>query len=166
MCLLLRWTRVRFLTGSDFLILFIITKVYYKILLLLPAVLFRHAAAAGRHTVCVCIYVVCAQCACVTEEKNSNAKSESGKQHGERDMAAGVSWSVRLLVALLLGCGTEALWWPFSSDEVDEKRPTAAAPAPPSGPVAFEMNSAEQKFLAEAQAILNLPPLEACQHQV
>lgn len=81
-------------------------------------------------------------------------------------MAAGVSWSVRLLVALLLGYGTEALWWPFSSDEVDEKPPTAAAPVPPSGPVAFEMSSAEQKFLAEAQAILNLPPLEACQHQV
>ena len=75
--------------------------------------------------------------------------------------------SVGLFVAVLLWVSvTEALWWPFSSGEGEETPPAAAAPAPPSGPVTFEMNSAEQKFLAEAQAILNLPPLEACQHKV
>ena len=75
--------------------------------------------------------------------------------------------SVVLFVGVLLGfSGTEALWWPFSSGGEEETLPSAAVPSPPSGPVTFEINSAEQKFLAEAQAILNLPPLEACQHQV
>ena len=76
------------------------------------------------------------------------------------------SWFIPLLMVALSGSGAEAFWWPFSSGEKEETQPSAAVQAPPSGPVAFEMNSAEQKFLAEAQEILNLPPLEACQHQV
>lgn len=59
--------------------------------------------------------------------------------------------------------GAEAFWWPFSSDEGDREPETAMAAREP---VAFEMASVEQKFLAEAQQFLNLPPLEACQYKV
>ena len=67
-----------------------------------------------------------------------------------------------LLIATLMGA--EAFWWPFSSDsEGGSEQETAVASREP---VAFEMASAEQKFLAEAQQFLNVPPLEACQYKV
>lgn len=72
-----------------------------------------------------------------------------------------------MIAVLMLGRGreTEAFWWPFSSSE-ERKEASDASSVASREPVAFEMASAEQKFLAEAQQFLNLPPLEACQHEV
>lgn len=68
-----------------------------------------------------------------------------------------------ILVAVLgRGREIEAFWWPFSSGEEHKE----VSPVATREPVAFEMASAEQKFLAEAQQFLNLPPLEACQYEV
>ena len=41
-----------------------------------------------------------------------------------------------------------------------------ADPEPPGQVVPFEMKTADQKFLAEAQQFLDLSPLDRCQHQV
>ena len=41
-----------------------------------------------------------------------------------------------------------------------------ADPEPPGQVVPFEMKTADQKFLAEAQQFLDLSPLDHCQHQV
>ena len=60
-------------------------------------------------------------------------------------------------------------WWPFSSETADEETRVEASHGPsvnPGAPVAFEMKSAEQKFLAEANQFLELPPLERCQNKV
>ena len=77
-----------------------------------------------------------------------------------------VFWLYVMMVTVF-GGGREvgALWWPFSSDELEENA-EPAAPVAPREPVTFEMANAEQKFLAEAQEYVNLSPLEACQHQV
>ena len=65
---------------------------------------------------------------------------------------------------LATGRQVQALWWPFSSGESETEKP--APVAAPREPVSFEVESAEQKFLAEAAELLNISPLEACQHQV
>ena len=54
-------------------------------------------------------------------------------------------------------------WWPFSS-QVDE--PSAAQQPSLSKPASFEMATAEQKFLSEAQQLLDLAPLDRCLHGV
>ena len=72
-------------------------------------------------------------------------------------------WYCLLGMVTVLGREAGAFWWPFSGEEEDSEPATAMAP---SEPVAFETASVEQKFLAEAQQYLNLPPLEACQHHV
>ena len=41
-----------------------------------------------------------------------------------------------------------------------------ADPEPPGQVVPFEMKTADQRFLAEAQQFLDLSPLDRCQHQV
>ena len=77
-----------------------------------------------------------------------------------------VFWLYVMMVSVFGGGReVEALWWPFSSGELEENA-EVAAPVAPKEPVTFEMANAEQKFLAEAQEYLNLSPLEACQHQV
>lgn len=73
-----------------------------------------------------------------------------------------VHWWYVVIVVLGRGREIEAFWWPFSGSEEREEVSSVEAREP----VAFEMASAEQKFLAEAQQFLNLPPLEACQHEV
>lgn len=72
-------------------------------------------------------------------------------------------WLVKTLIFLLLVHSAWG-WWIFSS---------TASTDTESGngkierrPVAFEINSAEQKFLAEAQQFLDLPQLDQCQHMV
>ena len=57
-----------------------------------------------------------------------------------------------------------AFWWPFSTGEGAEMEIETEAVR--REPVAFEMASAEQKFLAEAQHYMGLSPLEACQQEV
>lgn len=71
---------------------------------------------------------------------------------------------------LLLQLSLGRSWWLFSgkdehpetdvgsSDSQQKERRLAALP--------FEINSAEQRFLAEAQQFLDLSPLEQCQHKV
>ena len=79
---------------------------------------------------------------------------------------------VALYIAVVLAAGSRdagAFWWPFSDGE-DDNGEVETPPQPrleaDSRPVSFEMASAEQKFLAEAQQFLDLSPLEACQHRV
>ena len=68
------------------------------------------------------------------------------------------------LALLVTAC---SCWWPFSDDS-----PEATASPEPSAQletrtaVPFEMMTAEQKFLAQAQQFLDLPPLDKCQNQV
>lgn len=73
-----------------------------------------------------------------------------------------VCWLYVVIAVLGRGREIEAFWWPFSGSEEREEVSSVTAHEP----VAFEMASAEQKFLAEAQQFLNLSPLEACQHEV
>ena len=57
-------------------------------------------------------------------------------------------------------------WWPFSSGEQEDTPSQDAAALETRKVVQFEMSSAEQKFLAEAQQFLDLPQLDQCQHVV
>ena len=69
-----------------------------------------------------------------------------------------------LLVCLLLPvavCG----WWPFSGGGSQAKEEPANDDASRKA-VAFEMVSAEQRFLNEAQQFLDLSPLDQCLHGV
>ena len=60
-----------------------------------------------------------------------------------------------------------AFWWLFSGAAIEPTDGEAAdGGAVERRPVSFEMASAEQKFLSEAQQYLDLPPLEACQYRV
>lgn len=72
---------------------------------------------------------------------------------------------VIMTMVVIMVRGVEGFWWPFSNDDTDEQ-PRIVAIQEAKEPVAFEMATAEQKFLAEAQQYLNLSPLEACQYQV
>ncbi len=59
--------------------------------------------------------------------------------------------------------GLSQCWWPFSSSEdvqKEEREPEQLEMT------RFEMRTAEQKFLAEAQQFLDLSSLEKCQYQV
>lgn len=69
-------------------------------------------------------------------------------------------WLYVMVAVFGRGRQVAASWWPFSSAGED------GGPIVAREPVAFEMASAEQKFLAEAQQYLDLSPLEACQHKV
>ena len=88
--------------------------------------------------------------------------------HKSRD-----TWAVATLISLEPGFAPEAFceyyedarmvmqiftWCLILSGEAD--------PEPPGQVVSFEMKTAEQKFLAEAQQFLDLSPLDRCQHQV
>ena len=59
-------------------------------------------------------------------------------------------------------------WWPFSSEVSSESAqlPAEQAPERSKKPAQFEMMSAEQKFLSEAQQFLDLSPLDQCLHGV
>ena len=61
------------------------------------------------------------------------------------------------------GSGAHVRWCNYWPDSVSF---SAADPEPPGEVVPFEMKTAEQKFLAEAQQFLDLPALDRCQHQV
>lgn len=79
------------------------------------------------------------------------------------------SLSVRLplllvLLLLLLMAPADA-WWPFSDEEVEEEEKDASQGSGGSL-IPFEVKTAEQKFLEEAQQLLNLSPLDQCQHRV
>ena len=56
-------------------------------------------------------------------------------------------------------------WWPFSS-EAKEPSPGQASPTHAAKAASFEMATAEQKFLSEAQQLLDLAPLDRCLHGV
>ena len=71
-----------------------------------------------------------------------------------------------MLLVMAAGRGVTGLWWPFSSGEGEKEGNKEPAEAAVATRVGFEMATAEQKFLAEAQKYLDLPPLEACQYQV
>ena len=60
-----------------------------------------------------------------------------------------------------------ALWWLFSGAANEPADGEAAyGIAVERRPVSFEMASAEQKCLSEAEQDLDLPPLETCQYRV
>ncbi len=68
---------------------------------------------------------------------------------------------VRVVAFLLFLQGAQS-WWPFSS----QPRSESSAVEETKRPITFEINSVEQKFLAEAQHFLDLPQLDQCQHGV
>lgn len=70
-----------------------------------------------------------------------------------------------MMLVLLATVAVGRCWWPFSSESSGKEEEGLEVVAVASA-VPFEMNSAEQKFLMEAQQLLELPPLEACQYQV
>ena len=70
----------------------------------------------------------------------------------------------RLLLVLFLLPTASYGWWIFSSGE-SERDESNSSPET-RRPVQFEMTTAEQKFLAEAQTFLDLPRLDQCQHVV
>ena len=61
-------------------------------------------------------------------------------------------------------------WWSFNEGLSEEKRSTSdsndQAKDSAGTMVPFEMASADQKFLQEANQLLNLSPLDNCQHNV
>ncbi len=67
------------------------------------------------------------------------------------------------VVAFLLSLQGVQCWWPFSSSD---PRSESSAVEEAKRPITFEINSVEQKFLAEAQHFLDLPQLDQCQHGV
>lgn len=91
--------------------------------------------------------------------------STGGKFKSILEMAAVRLYAMMAVLVLGRGREAKAFWWPFSGGE-ESKEASEASSVASREPVAFEMASAEQKFLVEAQQFLNLPPLEACQHEV
>ena len=73
-----------------------------------------------------------------------------------------VSSGAIVLLTICLLPGVVHGWWPFSSSE--EESTSDIAPA--KKPATFEMATAEQKFLNEAQQLLDLAPLDKCLHGV
>lgn len=79
--------------------------------------------------------------------------------------------TVLVLVALslleLLAVPANA-WWPFSDDDDIEEALSQATNKNDGSPglVPFEIKTADQKFLEEAQQLLKLSPLDRCQHKV
>ena len=73
---------------------------------------------------------------------------------------------VRVWLVLCFPLGT-VCWWPFSSSS-SENEPTVneASSGQLRRAVEFEMTTAEQKFLAEAQQFIELSQLDQCQHLV
>lgn len=78
-----------------------------------------------------------------------------------------MSWSCVLMVVCCLPLAANG-WWPFSSQVSSESaQPPAEQAIERSRKAAqFEMMSAEQKFLSEAQQFLDLSPLDQCLHGV
>ncbi len=83
-------------------------------------------------------------------------------------MATSGSRSTVRLAAVVFVCmlGFSQAWWPFSSSGNSEEEEKGAHTAEQLEMVRFEMSTAEQKFLAEAQQFLDLSGLERCQYQV
>ena len=71
---------------------------------------------------------------------------------------------VRLFCGLLLLLPGGHSWWIFSSSDSESNPPVKETHV--HRPVAFEIESVEHKFLAEAQQFLNIPELDHCQHKV
>lgn len=71
-----------------------------------------------------------------------------------------VALSLLVLLPVMGRC-----WWPFSSSD-QEDTPEQDGVLETRRVVQFEMSSAEQTFLAEAQQFLDLPQLDQCQHVV
>ena len=76
-----------------------------------------------------------------------------------------VLWLYVLMAVLLAEKHANAFWWPFSSGGEPSEESRASVEVARQA-IPFEMRSAEQKFLAEAQQYLDLSPLEACQYRV
>ena len=77
-----------------------------------------------------------------------------------------MSLSCALVLMCLLPLAVSG-WWPFSSGDSNEAIQPEQASLGGSKKVAqFEMMSAEQKFLSEAQQFLDLSPLDKCLHGV
>lgn len=75
------------------------------------------------------------------------------------------------LLILILHTRSARGWWPFSTADTEEETATAeddqdGSPQVQQVPAKFEVSTAEQKFLAEAQKYLDMSPLEKCQHGV
>ena len=78
--------------------------------------------------------------------------------------------TVLALSLLALLAASANAWWPFSDDDdIEEARSQATnknGGSPSPGLVPFEIKTADQKFLEEAQQLLKLSPLDLCQHKV
>ena len=72
--------------------------------------------------------------------------------------------SCRVLLSLCLLPGVVFCWWPFSTQKEPEE-PSRHVGIPRKA-ASFEMMSAEQKFLSDAQQFLDLTPLDQCLHRV
>jgi len=79
------------------------------------------------------------------------------------------SSSVVIVSLLGLTVVCSAAWWPFSEGEDDDVQTGTSrgedATESAKDVVPFEMKTAEQKFLVEAQQFLDLSPLDHCQNQ-
>ncbi len=71
---------------------------------------------------------------------------------------------MKVFCCLLLLLNGAQCWWIFSSTETEQ--PAVTAVKETARPVAFEIDTAEHKFLAEAQQFLDIPQLDQCQHKV
>lgn len=71
----------------------------------------------------------------------------------------------RVLVFLCLVPALAIGWWPFSSQQQELEEPSRRDDVSRKA-ATFEMMSAEQKFLNEAQQFLDLSPLDQCLHGV
>lgn len=72
--------------------------------------------------------------------------------------------SLRVLLSVCLLPGVVFCWWPFTSQQ-DPEKPSRHVDIQRKA-ASFEMMSAEQKFLSDAQQFLDLAPLDRCLHGV
>lgn len=88
------------------------------------------------------------------------------REQFKRSKMSIMSWSCALVICFLPLVANG--WWPFSSQTSSEPAHLSAEKDPDRSRNAaqFEMMSAEQKFLSEAQQFLDLSPLDQCLHGV
>lgn len=76
----------------------------------------------------------------------------------------------RIIILCLCLFHVSLTWWPFAENEEEdeqmETRTDSSSLPPPVSMVPFEAMSAEQKFLQESKKLLDLSPLDQCQHKV
>ena len=88
-------------------------------------------------------------------------------REGEKSRMRAGYWLFMLVCGVLASREVMAFWWLFSGATNEPADGYAAeGKAVERQPASFEMASAEQKFLSEAQQYLDLPPLEKCQYRV